>query len=348
MRILQVNTEGGWRGGERQTLYLSCYLREKGCSVTVLTRKGSPLEKKGMESGLEVVGVSSPLSAFLYLIREGKNFHILHAQNAHGHSLIVLSQPFHCRPTVYTRRVGFPIRGVFSRWKYRRTSQVVAISRFIQEEVKKVLPDRKVEWIPSVVVPRSLNSERALSLLPLEVSGRQYLLGTISSLTEEKDPFTLIQAISLLKKKREDFAFLHFGEGDLRPFIEKEIQKEKISHLYFLMGFVEDVEDIFSLLSLYIVSSRMEGLHSSVLDAFFYGVPVVATSVGGVREVVEGAGVLVPPGDPRSLADAIDTLLASSEKREECIKKGRERVEGYTLKVGGEKYLHLYRSLLER
>lgn len=326
MRVLEINTESTWRGGERQTLYTVQGLRDLGVEVDVLSRKGSPLADRLKREHVRVWQASGQASALLFLALKGHRYDILHAQTAKGQSLAVLTKRVHRRPVVYTRRVDFVPSGRFSLWKYRRTDRIIAISRAIKQIlVAKGLVHTSIT--PSAVVPQELNRARAESLRrELGLVGKK-IIGTVAALVPHKDPDTLVDTVSELLERRDDFAILHFGDGPLRGRIERRIEEMDLGRHLLLQGHIPDVEDFFAIFDLFLMTSEEEGLGSSVLDAFTYGVPVVATDAGGLRETVENRGLLCPVKDANCLASQLNSLLQNAELRHSLASTAREVIE---------------------
>ena len=162
----------------------------------------------------------------------------------------------------------------------------------------------KVFMISDVVIEKTLDVQRAKKLVEeLNIKAGTFILGTTAALTKEKSPFVMIEAIRLLRLKREDFIFLHFGTGELENEMKKLIEKYELSDVYYLTGFKENVEDFFSILNVFMMSSELEGLGSSVLDAFIYKVPVVSTDAGGLNDLLlDGRGTLCKKNSPELLA----------------------------------------------
>lgn len=141
-----------------------------------------------------------------------------------------------------------------------------------------------------------------------------FIIGTTAALTKEKGPFIMIEAIRALANKKNDFVFLHFGSGNLESEMKEKIKRYELQNIYHLMGFIENVEDIFSKLNLFVMSSEMEGLGSSVLDAFIYKVPVVSTDAGGLSELLkDGRGILCKTNSPESLASGIEKIFTNPQ-----------------------------------
>ncbi len=346
MKILLLNTEKTWRGGERQTLYTLEGLKKKGIETSLLCRKNYPLYFKSIEKGHSVYGVKNNIEALFFLITKGKDFDILHCQTAKTQTLAVLSKPFNRRPIIYTRRVDFLPKGYMTKLKYLFTDRIVAIS----EEIKKILNrlnlKKEIMVIPSCIVEKELNIERVEKLKDyLNMKGEK-IVATVAALVPHKDPHTMVEAIKILHNIRKDFIFLHFGDGELRREVEAKISKYSLENVYKLMGHHDDVEDYFSIFDVFVMSSSQEGLGSSVLDAFIYKVPVVATEAGGLKETVNGRGLLCKPKDPKCLALAINRLFDDPMLRKELTEKAYKDVKKfYSLEHMIDQYLKIYRSL---
>ena len=121
----------------------------------------------------------------------------------------------------------------------------------------------------------------------------------------------------------------HAGDGVLREKLERLIAELGLRRRVFLGGVRDDIHDILQAIDLYVQSSIMEGLGTSILDAMAARKPVVATRAGGIPEMIRDGidGRLVPPADPIALAEAIEELLLDPQKRVEFGSKGREKVE---------------------
>ncbi|HEY3583896.1 MAG TPA: glycosyltransferase family 4 protein, partial [Casimicrobiaceae bacterium] len=138
LRVLHVDTERGWRGGERQALWLALALEKRGHASLVAARPGEPLFQRVREAGLETIGCS-PVSeldavAAWRLRREvrRRRIDIVHAHTAHAVGLAALATLGQPVPLVAARRVDFPLRrNAVTRWKYARAAAIVAVSRAV-------------------------------------------------------------------------------------------------------------------------------------------------------------------------------------------------------------------------
>ncbi|PUZ20684.1 Glycosyltransferase involved in cell wall bisynthesis [Chitinophaga costaii] len=343
LRILELNFERGWRGGERQTLYNMTGFADAGIGVSLLCRKNCALEEKAREAGFTTYAFANIFGILYFLMRYGRHYNILHVQTSHILTYAVLAKPFHRAKIVFTRRVDFVPHGRFTRLKYRLTDKVIAISTAI----KRILEDFGVEnvtVISSAIVKKELNASRAIQLLAnLPLAPTTKILGTTAALVDHKDPFTMVDAIAELAAKRKDFVFLHFGKGALEIPVRERIAALGLQDHYKLMGFHDNVEDVFTLLDVFVMSSEQEGLGSSVLDAFLYKVPVVGTNAGGLPDLLgEGRGILCPVKSPKALAAGIHTLLTKPRISEEQVRIAYQfAFEQHNLKYLTHKYLSI-------
>ena len=347
MRLLIVNTEKTWRGGERQTLYNAIGFQQQGVQVDLLCRKTSPLADRARAEGITVHEVTGNIGTFWWFVRYGAGYDLIQAQTGKAQTAAVATKLFHRRPLVYTRRVNFMPTGWLTRLKYQKTDCVVAISQSVRQ-VLETFGLRNIPVIHDVVMPRSLHKQRALDIIaPLLVGGKK-IVATIAAVDQDKDPFTMLAAVKKLSLLRSDFVFLHFGDGPLTTQLQQKIDELGLNNRYLLIGFVPDVEDMFSLMDVFCLSSREEGLGSSVLDAFAYQVPVVSTNAGGLSELVDGRGFLCDVGDFEGIALGIDQMLENPAAFSALTDAAyRYVVSQHSLQATTEQYLDLFRLLID-
>ena len=314
LSILEVNTEKTWRGGERQTFFALKGFRQLEQKVALLARQGYPLHLKASEEGFLCHTVKGHWGVIPFFLWHTRPYDVLHVQTASLLTFAVLTKPFHRKKIVYTRRLDFVPKGGLTRWKYNQADLIVAISTPIQQILSR-FGVRKITVISECIEEKKLDKQRAEDLrAELGLKGKK-IIGTTAALVQHKDPQTLVKSIALLANERDDFVLLHFGEGVLRQEIETMIAQAGIASFYKLMGFHQQVEDFFSIFDVFAMSSEEEGLGSSVLDAFVYGVPVVSTNAGGLAEIVQDRGTLVPVKDTKALSRALSEALDGPERQ---------------------------------
>jgi glycosyltransferase involved in cell wall biosynthesis len=158
---------------------------------------------------------------------------------------------------------------------------------------------------------------------------RAPVVGNVAALVPHKGQYHLIQAAQRVVQAIPDARFVILGEGELRESLERQVREYRLEKHVLLPGFREDVLGCIKGFDLFVLSSVTEGLGTSLLDAMACAKPIVATSAGGIPEVVEDGvnGLLVPPRDDRALADAIVTMLSNEGMRRQMGGAGLVRVK---------------------
>jgi glycosyltransferase involved in cell wall biosynthesis len=156
---------------------------------------------------------------------------------------------------------------------------------------------------------------------------------TIARLAEHKGHRYLIQAAQVLKHLPQ-ICFLIVGKGPLEASLKQEIREAGMEDRFLLISFRTDISYILSKTSIFVLPSTFEGLPLTILEAMAAAKPVIASDISGIpEEVIDGiTGILVPSGDPGSLAHAINDLASNPHKRKHMGEQGKRRVnEHFTL-----------------
>jgi glycosyltransferase involved in cell wall biosynthesis len=349
MRILQINSERGWRGGERQTLLTALGLRERGHEVELLVRAGGALEARAQTEGLPTHSAKSTVQFAVWLACHASRYDVLHVQTANVLAWALLAKPLHRRPVIFSRRTSFPVKGFsgFSRLKWAYTDARVAISEAAASAMREM--GLSVQIIPSAVPAVIPNASRLQEFLVRENLLGHRLVGTAAALSPEKDPVTLIKAAAKVCAKYPDVIFVHWGaEGAAAQAARRAIHELGMGNRYRLLGFEAGVEQLYPALTVYVMASRHEALGSSVLDAMLQGVPVVATQAGGLEELLaQKRGLLSPVGDAQKLADHIGMLLSDGELSAAIAQRGKDAVTlHYSVAGMVQTYEHIYQEML--
>jgi glycosyltransferase involved in cell wall biosynthesis len=153
-------------------------------------------------------------------------------------------------------------------------------------------------------------------------------VGIVAHLADHKGHKYLIRATEILKQKAPQIRVIIVGEGPLRMELDKLVKQTHVEDMVFFLGFREDVPQILASLDLFVLSSYLEGMGSSILDAMASRLPVVATKTGGIPEVVVNGktGLLVPPRSPTALAKAILKIYEDRDLGYRLGQKGYEVV----------------------
>ena len=344
MKVLQVNTERGWRGGERQTLLTALALRDLGCEVEVLCRKAEKLALHASSHGLVVNEVMARQGVWWWLCQKGRFYDVIHVQTANALTWVVLSKWVHGVPIVFSRRTDFDVSSSWmTGWKWKQVDRLVAISEAAAREPRRLGLNPVV--IRSAVPPARHDEQRVRDYLAQHHLIGKTLVGTSAALSPEKGTLTLIRAAKDVCQRRSDIVFLHWGPpGHQSELVRQEIQKHGLHNNYRLMGFEHDVEALYPMLSVFVMASKHEALGSSVLDAMQIGIPVVSTDAGGLKETLaDGRGLLCPVDDAAQMAANILTALSEPQRMKDMIKRAQNYVEQeHAVKMMAMRYLDLY------
>ncbi len=170
-------------------------------------------------------------------------------------------------------------------------------------------------------------------------------LGTLAELSWNKGLHNLIRAAGILVRKGHDLVVVIMGEGNERRFLETIIGEESLQGRVLLLGHVIDGPRHLLALDLFALPSHTEALSYALIEAGYAGLPVVATRVGGIPEIVtdEQSGLLVKRDDPRALAEALERLLRDGALRQRFgVALRKHVVANFGLEAMHAKTLSLY------
>ncbi len=203
----------------------------------------------------------------------------------------------------------------------------IAVSESVAADlIRRGVPRRKIHVVYNGVaepsrLPEPAAARRDLGLAPGPT------VGTVARLHAVKGVRYLLQAAAILQRRGVACQVVVVGDGPERGALEREGRELGLAPPARFLGFRERPVELLPALDVFVLPSLMEGMGLAVLEAMLAGLPVVASRVGGVRELVaEGeTGLLVPPADPQSLADALMRLLGDPDLARRLGEAGRER-----------------------
>jgi glycosyltransferase involved in cell wall biosynthesis len=235
----------------------------------------------------------------------------------------------------------------------RFTDQFVTDGTWVAAEAVRlgISPPERIRAISSPIdtnVRPATDAARAEARRVLMLPASAKIVGTVARLDEQKDPLNLIRAIA---KLRPDVFCVWIGDGSLRPSMEEEIQRHRLEGRFLLLGERSDVATLLPAFDVFAMPSLYEGLPCAIVEAMACGVPVVATAVNSVPEVVVPGrtGLLVRPRDARSLARALDYVLGHSEHAARMVRAAREGLGArFRPETLGQDLMEVYDQALSR
>jgi glycosyltransferase involved in cell wall biosynthesis len=260
----------------------------------------------------------------------------------------------HTQHNTLLRTYGFKDRLRF-RASARFFHHIVAVS----EETSRVLAEYKVSPARRLTILNGIDelklaaAESAENLRETAAAGgaRELRLGSVARLAPEKGMHVALEAFSRVRDRWPASRLVIVGDGPERSALEEATAQLGIESCVDFLGYVKDVEKVFPTLDVFLLPSLTEGIPLALLEAMACGLPVVATAVGGVPEVVrhEESGILIPPGDPVALAEAMGRLLDQPAERSRLGTNARARVHDcFGLEKMAGAYRHLYSEVYQQ
>lgn len=334
--FLFVDTERVWRGGQDQLLSLLRGLLQRGHEVHLICQPKTLLEERTREVGVFVHPVSIRSEAGLIaFFRVLAVLHKIHPQvlafNTPRPILLgnLASRLTPVRVRIIFRRVSFPLRkNPVTRLKYNLGIDcIVAISESIHCQLQ-------AGGVPAPKI-RTIYEGMDLTLYPkldrpiLSNSGEPAVVGTVAHLSREKGLAYLVRAAAMIPDVHSRMRFVIVGEGDCRNELENEVRERGLQQSFQFLGFQKSTAGFLRSFDLFVLPSLSEGLSSAILTAMATSLPVVATNVGGIPELIRDGenGLLVPPADPDALARAIERLAMNPGERYRMGQAGRKLME---------------------
>ncbi len=340
MFSLHVDTARTWRGGQNQVLVTVLGLRALGHRTVLVAHPTGELRRRAQE-GLDFIPLAPraelDLAAAWRLSRVIKQLQpeIVHAHDPHGVAMASLALSMSTLPVrprlVASRRVDFHMRqSALSRWKYRQVDCFICAS----DAIRRIVVSDGIPRKRTVTVHEGIDLGRVAAAPPATLHQELWLpheaplVGNVAALVPHKGQRHLVDAAARVLPEHPDARFIIAGEGELRASLEQQIRHHHLEKHFMLVGFRADILSLHKAFDVFAMSSVTEGLGTSLLDAMACGKPVVATTVGGIPEVVvhEETGLLVPPRDPPAMAAAMVRLLADRGLRQQMGEAGLARV----------------------
>lgn len=355
LKILHLDPEKGWGGGERQVVGLLDYLARRGHASHLLCRPDGPLAGAARKIGVVTHPLAlandldvRPAPRVRRLIRE-EGYDVVHFHTKRAHALAAwLGGAAPGRVRVVTRRMDYPVRrGWHDRYLYNRAVDgVIAISG----PIAALLAEGGVAREKIRVIPSGVDTARFEHIPPPGGDRAPLVIGAVAALEERKGHRFLLEAAAELKRQGHRLRYRIAGDGAEKERLKKAAENLSISNDVEFLGFVSDVPAFLASIDIFVLPSLFEGLGVAALEAMAAARPVVASRVGGLAEVVEDGktGALVPPGDAAALARAIARLAAGKERLGALGGNGRARArEHFSMEQMARRNESYYYELLE-
>lgn len=339
--LCHLNLARGFRGGERQTELLVRALAGSGWAQRVVARAGEPLAARLRElSNVEVRECSGALAAVRVIGRPD----LIHVHEGRSLRSAWLNGMVTGAPYLVTRRVQTgPRRHPFNRMLYRRAAGIVALSKAVRASIQQLDPSLSCVLIPSA--SSRLKADGTVERALRDSWGGDFVVGHVAALVASaKGQAQIVEIARALSDARPDMRFVLVGGGPDEDRLRDATQD--LPHVI-LTGQVEDVGNYLAAFDVFLLPSRHEGLGSILLDALEFGLPIVATRVGGIPEVVEDGsnGILIEYGDLAGMKAALLRLATNPELRLRIRRANLEKAKLFSPERMAQSYLTIYEQI---
>ena len=353
LKILHINTELAWRGGERQIDLLIRHATEVQHLIACHPEGALYHRLKHQFPVIELVlsnGMDLRAAQAIAHICQNHAVDIIHCHTPKAQSVVVISRLLGNRtPMVVTKRTSFPVKNnYFSRYKYRKTHQVVCVSETSADALRNQIPELNIRIIPSAIEQVSQVESGVIEKKFPETKGR-LKVGYVAALTEEKNPLAFVETARKLQQTLPKVIFLWVGEGKLRPVVEAQIAKYNLTANILLTGFQKDIHSWIADLDLLFFPSLSEGYPTTLLDAMQFDVPIIASDIAGIREIIQHQenGWLCQPHDSTCFTSGIEKILSDAAWRQTITTCARTSLKGRHAEDMARAYVGVYRHVLQ-
>jgi len=360
--LCHVNLATGFRGGERQTYLLMDRLSNQGWQQKLIARKSGKLAELS-QSVDNLTIVETSINPLQYL-GHFANVDIVHMHESRAFLTLHVSGHLRQTPYVLTRRVQrSPRKNWLNQSVYSKANAVVTLSDAIGRIVNESLGIKlNYSVIPSAKTGFSFNSDEVQSIRS-RLKG-DFVVGHIGTLDDShkgqlqiietarrfsadshKGQLQIIETARRFSATHPEICFVLVGEGrDFELFKQQTASLDNIA----LVGLVDNVGDYLKAFDIFLFPSRHEGLGSILLDALDFGLPVIATDVGGIPEIIENDvnGFLVKPDAIDDICESILGLYSESTLIEQIAQANTEKAKSYTVGTMADKYVQIYQRIL--
>ena len=357
--VLHTESSHGHGGQEIRTLAEVRWLRGHGWGALIACQPDSPLFAEARASAIPVEAVrmrgATDVGAILQLrrlVRE-RAVSVVHTHSSVDSWLAGAAAKSLGRPVVRTRHVSIPI-GRRRALVYRLADRIITSGESVRSIViaAGIAPERVVSISAGVDGERFHAGVSGKSVREELGLGQEPVIGLVANVRGSKGHNIFLEAARAVIASEPGARFLIVGDGVGFDEVARRVTEMGLDARVRLTGFRRDIPEVMAALDVLVLPSiRSEAIPQVIPQALAVGTPVVASTVGGSPELIRDGenGHLVPPGDPKALADAVLALLKDPERARAMARAGQAMVrERYTIDATMVRTTAVYRELLER
>ncbi len=337
IKILHSESSLGWGGQEKRILLEMEVLRKRGCEVHLACQSGSNIGGKAKDKGffIHVVAMHPwfhPRTLFgLARLLKDERFSVVHTHSSADSWALGVAAKFLVRPALpvfRTRHLSTPVRGAFV--YTRLADKIITTGASIRSAlVRRGVREGKIVSIPTGVDLSAYRaSAPAREQLRCEwgLADKTVLIGNVAVLRSWKGHDDFLEAAKRVHAQYPNTQFVIVGDGPQRQRLEKRVHDEALGDTVRFAGYRDDVSKILCALDIFLFTSYAnEGVPQAVTQAMATGVPVVATRVGSVEDVIEDGktGLLAQPRNVEDISQKVLALLKDPQLAQRLAQAGQ-------------------------
>jgi len=366
MNILHLSAVKNWGGGEKHIENLCMELAESNPEInnTILCKKGDlfeqSLRKKNLDYTTAPIFTNFDLRYILKLIKtvKCKKIDLIHIHDPTALAFAVITERFtELPPFIFSKKTSFPIRDrkrTLYKYNYPKIKKILCVSEKSKEVMAKSIKDQTklIKIYHGFREEREQYSFNKQQLLDeLEIPKGKTVIGNIANHIWPKNLETFLEVAHNLihVNNRKDLFFIQIGFYFREtPKLRKKIKDLNLENHMKLVGFKTNASRFLKTFNYFLLTSQAEGLPNVIYEAFYHKVPVIATNVGGIPEIVSHMenGLLAEPFDVEKLADHV-LFLENNRKLKTCFTENgyKKLVENFTTKQMAQQTLQEYKNI---
>lgn len=239
------------------------------------------------------------------------------------------------------RRRNVGLFKYIDKYLYSRYGKVICISAQTQQHLRDYIGESG----RFVTVNNGIDLSDYLKPLKPFNQKSEYVVTMVARFSNQKDQDTLIRAIANLP---DNYVLWLIGDGSRKKLVEQLVEQLHLTNRIKFWGFRTDVPDLLSKSDVVVQSSHFEGFGLAAVEAMASGKPVIASDVDGLREVVNGAGMLFEPGNFMQLALQIRQLCETHDLYDKIVVEGKKRARKYSIEAMAQGYNEVYKELVSK
>lgn len=359
-KILYIITSLGLGGAEKLLLYYLKNLDKNKYDLNVCCLREKPDElyseilKYAAVTNLKIKNKFNPFAVFfIFKLIQKIQPNIIHTHLFQPRIYASIAHLFYKQAVLITQKHSIVnpkkhnVFILFEMLSIRMNKKVIAISESVKNSLIKYefIPENKIFVLPNCIDYQKYNDAMIRKLIS---NKKEVVIGTVGRLEREKGLNYLLLAMKIILTRFPNVKLDIIGDGSALNELKNLSKKINISNSVNFFGKFVDVIPFYNKMDIFVLPSILEGFGIVLLEAMASGIPIVATNVDGIREVVinMSSGLLVPPKSPKAIADAISNLIENPQLRDNLVKEGLNRAKEFDVKEHVMKLDRLYTNLL--